>query len=75
MTVNPNLGTGRCRHKKTRLVRSGFHVLPQMGAGKTKTIDYKILRHGWRKCKQPEMGYTARVNLLAYSLQSSANAA
>ncbi len=48
---------------------------PMMGAGTTKTIDYKILRHGWRKCKQSEMGYTARVNMLAYSLQSSANAA
>ncbi|EAM8454864.1 hypothetical protein ASB77_23585 [Salmonella enterica] len=37
-TVNPNQGTGRCRHKKTRLVRSGFHVLPQMGAGTTKIV-------------------------------------
>ncbi|WP_213078384.1 hypothetical protein, partial [Escherichia coli] len=27
------------RHKKTRLVRSGFYVLPRMEAGTTKTID------------------------------------
>ncbi|EBQ9876095.1 hypothetical protein ED458_21540 [Salmonella enterica subsp. enterica serovar Kottbus] len=53
----------------------GFSCFAPDGAGTTKTIDYKILRHGWRKCKQSEMGYTARVNLLAYSLQSSANAA
>ena len=26
-------------HKKTRLVRSGFHVLPQTEAGTAKTID------------------------------------
>lgn len=41
-TVKPNPGTGRCRHKKTRLVRSGFHVLPRMGAGTTKTIDVRV---------------------------------
>lgn len=28
--------------QKNRLVRSGFHVLPQMGAGTTKTIDVRV---------------------------------
>jgi len=63
------------RHKKTRLVRSGFNVLPQMEAGTTKTIDDKILRHECRKCKPSGIGYTARVNLLAFFLQPTACAA
>ncbi|HHG6749785.1 TPA: hypothetical protein ACPXPI_005255, partial [Klebsiella pneumoniae] len=42
------------RHKKTRLVRSGFHVLPRMEAGTPKQLTVKYYAMSAVNANHPE---------------------